>query len=104
MAYALTALIAPRATLEPLVGRSANAHLAPLAQGLALVPVTAALGRELAEELVDQPLLVAERLPARLAEEVAALSVTGDVAYVEVESAGREPAQAAAVWRNGSLL
>jgi hypothetical protein len=104
VAYVLTALIGRRPVLEPLLARTAHASLTALAQGLALVPVTSVLGRELAEELVDQPLLVSERMPALLADELAALSLAGDVAYVEVESAGGEPAQAAAVWRDGQLL
>jgi hypothetical protein len=104
MAYALTALIGPPGALEPLVERSRHARLTALAQGLALVPLTAALGRDLAQELVDQPLLVDERLPRRLEDELALLSRSGDLAYVEVESSGGEPAQAAAVWREGQLI
>jgi hypothetical protein len=100
--YLLQAVIAGDELLSAVSRDLAGARLAPLRQGLSLMPVT----DEVVDAVTDDSgtgVLGFERLPAGLAKLLVRWSAAGPVAYVEAEYSGGVGGQRAAVWVEGAL-
>jgi hypothetical protein len=100
MGYVLRAVIAHTDLLRR-VAVKPDMYVVELGQGLALMPMTAALHDRVV-------VLGAEQhgfwfLPAGFGDTLASWSVDGPVAYAEAEFFGGVGTQAAAVWDNGQL-
>ncbi|MET9598772.1 hypothetical protein [Streptomyces sp. NPDC006459] len=103
MSYDLRAVIADGEALRSAAGDLSAARLAPIGQGLSLMPMTNALFDSVAEG-GDVGTLGFWRLPGGFDETLAAWSAGGPVAYVEAEYFGGVGEQRAAVWNGGSLV
>ncbi|MCX4920280.1 hypothetical protein [Streptomyces sp. NBC_00687] len=103
MSYDLRAVIADGEALHSAAGDLSAARLAPIGQGLSLMPMTNALFDSVAEGS-DVGTLGFWRLPGGFDKTLAAWSAGGPVAYVEAEYFGGVGEQRAAVWNGGSLV
>lgn len=102
MGYELRAVIAGREVLHALTRDLAPAQLAPLEQGLALLPITDEVFDAVTDHSsADGPGF--EQMPRGFDQMTARWSTTGPIAYVEAEYFGGVGEQRAAVWRNGAL-
>ncbi|MFD0419649.1 hypothetical protein [Streptomyces sp. NPDC127108] len=102
MGYELHAVIAEGALLRGAVREMAAARLAPLGQGLALMPMTDELFDAVTDGGPVSPLGF-WRLPGGFDTHLANWSATGPIAYVEAEYFGGVGEQRAAVWDGGTL-
>lgn len=105
MGHAIQAFIAREEVLRAAAARLGNAHVAPLGQGFALVPLTDDLHDEVTEPgsgaAYEGRLWKLSSALARLAAE---WSRQGPVAYVETEYFGGIGDQAALVWEGGEVV
>ena len=102
MAYPLEGVVGATATLAAFAGRVPAAVVVPLRHGIALIPLTDDLHDTVTAGTGPAPLGFWE-LPPGFDRELAALSTTGPVAYVEAEFFGGTGTQRAALWRAGGL-
>ncbi|MET7486861.1 hypothetical protein [Streptomyces sp. NPDC005538] len=102
MAYVLQAVIAGEELLRAASRNIPGARVAPLGQGLSLLPMT----DEVFDTVTDGSApgsLGFWRLPGAFDETLAEWSAAGPVAYVEAEYFGGVGEQRAAVWVDGAL-
>ncbi|WP_432137791.1 hypothetical protein [Streptomyces sp. bgisy154] len=102
MGYQLQAVIAEAELLRAASRDVPHARLAPLRQGLSLMPMT----DEVFDAVTDgnaEAALGFWRLPGGFDRRLAQWSAAGPVAYVEAEYFGGVGAQRAAVWAGGAL-
>lgn len=121
MTYVLEALLARAALLETLALDLPGAHVEPLGQGLALIPMTGPLAHSLstpglpgspvsagspgsAGDGGDERPLGFWRLPGGFDRVLADRSQDGPIAYAEAEYFGGTGEQRAAVWDAGALV
>ncbi|OAR26643.1 hypothetical protein A8W25_31595 [Streptomyces sp. ERV7] len=102
MSYVLTAVIARTSLLTAVTKGTATAHVVELRQGLALVPMSAALSDEVADATAERRTDF-WNLPAGFDRVLADWSKEGPVAYVESEYFGGMGEENVAVWRDGQL-
>ncbi|RKE21632.1 hypothetical protein [Streptomyces sp. TLI_171] len=98
MGYYLEAVVAA----EDLLRTATTARLAPLAQGLALLPMTDDLHDALTVPAAER-LAPFRMLPRGFDRTLAGWSATGPVAYVEADFWGGTGDQSVAVWNAGAL-
>ncbi|MET8129997.1 hypothetical protein ABZV67_42745 [Streptomyces sp. NPDC005065] len=103
MGYDLQAVIAGGAVLRDASRELHAARLAPLGQGLSLMPMTDALFDSVADGSAAGALGF-WRLPGGFDRTLADWSTTGPVAYVEAEYFGGVGEQQAAVWDGGTIV
>ncbi|MDX6312480.1 MAG: hypothetical protein QOF84_3726 [Streptomyces sp.] len=103
MTYVLEALVAHADLLDVLSQDLVASRLAPLAQGLALIPMTRALAHALDDGRDDRPLGFWQ-LPSGFDRVLADRSQDGPIAYVEAEYFGGTGEQRSAVWDAGALV
>ncbi|MEV7420019.1 hypothetical protein [Streptomyces sp. NPDC089919] len=103
MGYDVHAVIAGDALLRTAAREVPGARLAPLRQGLSLMPMTDELHAALTDGGTEDDLGF-WRLPGGFAATLARWSATGPVAYVEAEYFGGLGEQRAAVWEAGRLV
>lgn len=103
MSYEIQAVIASTDLLRAATADLAHARLAPLQQGLTLLPITNDLLDSVTDQAADQ-MSGFWRLPHGFDHTLAAWSHTGPVAYVEAEYFGGTGEQHAAVWHHGNLI
>ncbi|GIF64877.1 hypothetical protein Ais01nite_29120 [Asanoa ishikariensis] len=99
MAYVLEAVIGGAEVLRLVAEAQPLAVVAPLPNGMALVPMT----DELFAAYGARQVLGFEKLPADFEPVLATCSSTAPVAYVEAEFFGGEGTQRAALWQGGAL-
>ncbi|MFD6887800.1 hypothetical protein [Streptomyces sp. NPDC059957] len=102
MSYELQAVIAGDALVRAAAREVPGARVAPLRQGLALMPMTDEVLNAVANG-TEVGALGFWRLSGGLQELLAQWSATGPVAYVEAEYFGGTGEQRAAVWTDGAL-
>lgn len=102
MAYTLEAFIGSAEALHVAATRWPAAAVVPLADGLALVPMTDDLVNTHTDGATEQ-VLGFWRLPGGFEKELASWSSTGSVGYVEAEYFGGTGTQRAALWVEGEL-
>ncbi|MGW4383361.1 hypothetical protein [Kitasatospora sp. NPDC004531] len=101
MGYYLEAVVAAETLLRANAADLPATRVVPLAQGLALLPMSDALDEAVSG---DGPRLAPFRmLPSGFERTLAAWSATGPVAYVEADIWGGTGDQSAAVWTAGAL-
>src|SRR6266480_4422629 len=103
--YVLEAAVGNIDVLKAAAGGLKHAAIAPLGQGLGLVPLTYELFRELTtaagRRTADWPFY---KLPREMATTLADWSRHGPVAYLEAEMFAGDGPQSAAVWRDGQQI
>ncbi|WP_127356019.1 hypothetical protein [Actinacidiphila soli] len=102
MTYVLEALVADADLLDVLSQDLVASRLAPLAQGLALIPMTRALAHALDDGRDARPLGFWQ-LPSGFDRVLSDRSQDGPIAYVEAECFGGTGEQRSAVWDAGAL-
>lgn len=102
MTHVVEAVIAADSVLGPFVDRYRHARAIQLPQELILVPITEALYDEVTSEGPLQERF--ERLSTALIRELAELSVSGPVAYIETEYFGGIGEQSAIAWRDRCVV
>ncbi|MFI9785820.1 hypothetical protein ACIHEI_20310 [Kitasatospora sp. NPDC051984] len=101
MGYHLEAVIAAEPLLRAATADLPDAHVVPLAQGLALLPMTDDLHDAVMDGTPAHPGF--RKLPGGFHHTLATWSATGPVAYVEADVFGGTGEQRAAVWLDGAL-
>lgn len=102
MGYELQAVIAGDGLLQAASQDLAAARVAPLGQGLALMPMTDELFDSVTDGSTHRPLGF-WKLPGAFDYVLAEWSTAGPVAYVEADYFGGAGEQRAAVWAEGAL-
>jgi hypothetical protein len=102
--YELRAMVAPLAVLEPVAVACPDARLVALEQGLALIPVTAALASCLTGLDPVPPETGFRALTPGLQDMLRTTSYAGRVGYLEADYLGRDGRQTAAVWHYGLIV
>ena len=107
MGYSLEAVVGRKPVAEAFASPLPSAFVVELAQGFALVPITAEVINDLSP---NDPWIGAQlagfsdpEMPPALAAACAGASSLGALAYVEAEFFGGDGAQAAVVWERGSV-
>ncbi len=106
MSYVLSAFIAQRAVLEKVVSGVHQARIADLPQGFGMVPYRRALQEELSSaspENKESTLSEFWDLSAQSVGWVQKASLSGQIAYLEIDLFGGVGERAAAVWEQGQL-
>ncbi|MEV6105510.1 hypothetical protein AB0M28_12460 [Streptomyces sp. NPDC051940] len=103
MGYVLEAVIAGERLLAEAMRESAALRVAPLGQGLSLMPVTESLYDAFTDGSDRRPYGF-RRLPGGFELTLARWSAAGPVAYVEVEFFGGRGEQRAVVWHEGAVV
>jgi hypothetical protein len=103
MAYMLEAVIGPTTVLSVVTQGQAGTVIAPLRQGLSLVPMTDELFDELTDGSPGRPPGF-WKLPGGFDRVLCSWSSHGPIAYVEAEYFGGAGRQCAAVWNSGALV
>ncbi|MEV6731377.1 hypothetical protein [Streptomyces sp. NPDC051364] len=103
MGYVLQAVIAGEELLSAAARDVPGARVAPLRQGLSLMPMTDEVFDGVADGSAAGDLGFG-RLPGGFERLLAQWSVSGPVAYVEAEYFGGVGEQRAAVWADGALV
>lgn len=103
MVYDLRAVIADGEALSAAARHLSAARLAPIGQGMSLMPMTHAL-RDSGASRSDVGTLGFWGLPGWFEETLTAWSASGLVAYVEAEYFGGVGEQRAAVWDGGTIV
>ncbi|MFD8481936.1 hypothetical protein [Kitasatospora sp. NPDC059673] len=101
MGYALEAVVAAEPLLRAATADLPDAHVVPLAQGLALLPMTDDLHDAVMDGTPAHPGF--RKLPGGFHHTLATWSATGPVAYVEADIWGGTGDQSVAVWTRGAL-
>ncbi|MFK0194549.1 hypothetical protein [Kitasatospora sp. NPDC090308] len=102
MGYYLEAVVAAEPLLRAAAADLPDAHVVPLRQGLALIPMTDALHDALTDPVAER-LRPFQRLPRGFQHTLAAWSADGPVAYVEADIWGGTGDQYALAWTGGAL-
>jgi hypothetical protein len=98
MSYFLQALIGSGPALTSGAARFKSASVVPLAQGLALIPLTERLYEDIGSENIADGF---DKLSDAVREWAQSLSRTAPVAYVEAEFFGGSGSQSAVAWSQG---
>lgn len=103
MGYELVAVVAAEALLRTVGENLTGTKVVPIAQGLALLPITGDFF-----DSVNDPRVPQEpefwKLPCGFTTRLATWSKTGPVAYVEADYFGGVGSQSAVVWVNGTTV
>jgi hypothetical protein len=102
MGYTLEAIIGSPSALRAEVEDLPAAVLVPLAQGLAMVPMTDELFDAVTDGTSNRPL--GFRMPSGFDRVLATWSSVGPVSYVEADFFGGVGSQRAALWVGGELV
>ena len=100
------ALVASTSVLTGLIARLGAATLCPLAQGLALLPITDTVAREIAatQTSAEREHALVPDIAGGLASLAKQLSHTGPVAYISTEYFGGAGGQDAIVWEEARVI
>jgi hypothetical protein len=101
MAYMLTAVITGPDVVEKIASNLSGGHHVELTAELALVPIAGTSGQNFGDE---QPLLLEQAFPSRLASVLADASGAGPVAYLEAAFHGGSGEQASIVWDRRTVV
>jgi hypothetical protein len=101
MAYMLTAVVTGSDIVEKISSNLSGGQHVDLTLELALVPIAGASGQNFGDE---QPLLLEQAFPSRLASVLADASGAGPVAYLEAAFHGGSGEQASIVWDRGTVV
>jgi hypothetical protein len=101
MGYYLQAIIGKQQTLTQHVSAFQHARIVPLAQDIAIIPITDDLYDEMAEGEDIEPF---EKLSPGVEEWAQRISALATVAYVEAEFFGGTGGQIAVAWSGGSRV
>ncbi len=101
MGYYLQAIIGKKQTLTQHAAEFQHAHVVPLAQGIAIIPLTDELYDEIADGGEVERFAKLSPGVERWAQRV---SVAAPVAYVEAEFHGGQGGQSAVAWASGSRV
>src|SRR5262245_25520132 len=101
MGYYLQAIIGKQQTLAQHASEFQRARVVPLAQGIAIIPLTDDLYDEIADGGGVERF---EKLSPGVEEWTQRISVVAPVAYIEAEFFGGTGGQSAVAWSNGSRV
>lgn len=103
MGYTLEAVIGPATVLSVITRDQAGAVIAPLRQGLSLVPMTDELFDELTDGSPNRPPEF-WKFPGGFARVLCSWSSHGPIAYVEADYFGGVGRQCSAAWNRGTPI
>lgn len=103
MGFEIKALVAHKDLLAEMAKRYPSAKTAELVQGLALMPLTGPLRKEICPKEEGSPPFEGLVLCGHLADWAQETSRTGAIAYIEADYAGGVNHQSSVVWEGGKV-